>query len=247
MVWRKVYAFGDHERDRWIADQARSIPPGSRVLDVGAGPCRYGPLFAHCHYETQDFCAHEPTRFGSMNEVGTWSYGKIDYVCDAASIPVEDASFDAVICTEVLEHVAEPIRIVNELARILRPQGKLILTAPLGSGLHQEPDHYYGGFTPYWYRRFLGAAGFENIEVFPNGGFFKHYGQESQRFSALLDPRRVSFPMNLLVLPLWLLTIPLMRIVAPPVCALLDSLDDHRAFTVGYHVLAVRNGVEAVR
>jgi len=246
-MWRKVYSFGDHERDRWVAEQARSIPPGSRVLDVGAGPCRYRPLFAHCHYVAQDFCAHEPTAFGSMNEVGSWSYGTIDHVSDAAAIPVPDASFDAIVCTEVLEHVAEPIPVVTELARILRPGGKLILTAPLGSGLHQEPDHYYGGFTPYWYNRFLHAAGFEKIEVIPNGGFFKHYGQETQRFSALLDPRRVKAPLNILLAPLWLLTLPIMRILAPPVCYLLDRLDDHRGFTVGYHVLAVRNGIKAVR
>src|SRR5260370_36756320 len=91
----------------------------------------------------------------------------------------------------MLEHVPSPVAVVQEIARILRAGGKLIRTAPLGSGLHQDPDHYYGGFTPFWYRRFLTKAGFEDIETVANGGFFKHYAQESRRFSALLDPRRV--------------------------------------------------------
>lgn len=78
---------------------------------------------------------------------------------------MEDASFDVVLCTEVLEHEPEPIRAVHEFARIVRPGGKLLLTAPLGSGLHQDPFHFYGGYTPYWYRRFLTEAGFDNIEV----------------------------------------------------------------------------------
>lgn len=238
----RVFRFGDTERGRWVAAQARALPAGSRVLDVGAGFCRYKPLFSHCVYQAQDFCAHEPSKDGPMAETQGWDYGAIDYVSDAAAIPVADGSFDAVLCTEVLEHVPEPIRVVKELGRIIRPGGKLMLTAPLGSGLHQEPDHYYGGFTPYWYKRYLGEAGFEDIAVTPNGGFFKHYGQESQRFSALLDPRRVPAAAVPLVAPFWALTLPWFRVVMPIACNVLDRLDQHRAFTVGYHVTATRSG-----
>jgi SAM-dependent methyltransferase len=233
-----VFNFGDYERDRWVAEQARSIPAGARVLDVGAGPARYRPLFAHCEYKTQDFCAHEPTTDGAMVE--RWAYGAIDYVSDAAAIPVADGTFDAVLCTEVLEHVPEPAKVVRELGRILRAGGKLILTAPLGSGLHQEPDHFYGGFTPFWYERYLREAGFEDIRVVANGGFFKHYGQESRRFSALIDPRRVPRAAAPLLAPIWALTLPWFRVVVPLACDVLDRIDTHRAFTVGYHVSANR-------
>jgi SAM-dependent methyltransferase len=237
--WGRVFNFTDHERDRWVADQARSIPRGWRVLDVGAGSCRYRPLFAHCEYRSQDFCAHAPTTEGPMPEQG-WAYGAIDYVSDAAAIPVPDASFDAVLSTEMLEHVPDPIAVVRELGRIVRPGGKLMLTAPLGSGLHQTPDHFYGGFTPFWYERYLGEAGFENVEATPNGGFFSHYGQESRRFSALIDPRRVPRAVAPLIAPFWAASLPWFRIVVPVACDLLDRLDSHRAFTVGYHVTATR-------
>lgn len=239
-VWR----FADFERDRWVAAEAAGLPSGSRVLDVGAGPCRYRALFSHCEYFSQDFCQHEGYGEGPLADKGTWRYGRIDYVSDASAIPVADASFDAVICTEVLEHVAAPARVVAELARILRPGGRLILSAPLGSGLHQEPHHYYGGYTPYWYSKFLGEAGFDELTVTPNGGFFKHYGQESQRFSAWLDPRRLTGWPRVCLSPLWLLSLPVFRLALPIACYWLDALDTHRGFTVGYHVTARRRRSE---
>src|SRR6266571_3855056 len=144
-------AFNIRARDRFVEEQASHVPPGARVLDVGAGPCRYRALFAHCEYKSQDSKPLEESATG-------WgAYGSIDYVSDITSIPVPDASFDVVLCTEVLEHVPEPIAAIREIARILRPGGTLLLTAPQRSGAHQRPYHYYGGFTPSWYRHFLSA------------------------------------------------------------------------------------------
>ncbi len=238
---QQVFAFNQYERDRFVSEWARALPAGSRVLDLGAGPCRYRDLFAHCEYKTQDACQHEGWPEGPLADKGSWSYGKIDYICDATALPVPDACFGAVLSTEVLEHVPEPIRVVREMARILRPGGRLLLTAPLGSGLHQEPHHFYGGYTPYWYQKFLAEAGFHDIQVIPNGGFFKFYGQESQRFSALLDPRRLFGAWRFLLAPFWLLTLPWFRLAVPLACHYLDRLDAHRIFTVGYHVTAVRS------
>jgi SAM-dependent methyltransferase len=242
-AWRNIrpdiFAFNDHGRDAWVAAQAQRIPAGARILDVGAGPCRYRPLFSHCHYESQDFAQYKGSDRGPFTDLSQWSYGKIDYISDATAIPVSPATFDVVLCTEVLEHVPDPVGVVNELGRILKPGGRLLLTAPLGSGLHQEPYHFYGGYTPYWYERFLPQAGFENIEVVANGGFFKHYAQEGRRFSALLDPRRAKTGWP--VVPLfWLVTLPWFRVVMPVLCHYLDRLDSHRGFTVGYHVSATR-------
>ncbi len=249
--WRNIrpdiFAFNDYGRDAWVAAQAQRLPEGARILDVGAGPCRYRTLFSHCRYESQDFAQYKGSDRGPFSDRLQWSYGKIDYVSDATAIPVSAAAFDAVLCTEVLEHVPDPVGVVNELGRILKPGGRLLLTAPLGSGLHQEPYHFYGGYTPYWYQRFLPAAGFENIEVEANGGFFKHYAQESRRFSALLDPRRTKdgWP----VVPLfWFLTLPWFRVAMPLVCHYLDRFDRHRGFTVGYHVSATRRtAVQGIR
>lgn len=235
----RIFAFADYERDTWVAAQARLLPSGARILDVGAGPCRYRTLFAHCRYESQDFAQYTGSRQGSFTDQDTWRYGKIDYVSDASNLPVETGSFDAVLCTEVLEHVPDPVAVVRELGRVLKPDGRLMLTAPLGSGLHQEPFHFYGGYTPYWYARYLSEAGFTDIHVEANGGFFKHYGQESQRFSATIDPRRWRAGQPLTAL-FWALTLPWFRVVLPLICHYLDRADEHRGYTVGYHVLARR-------
>jgi len=118
-----IFRFGDTERDRRVARNAALLPSGSRVLDVSAGPCRYRPLFPHCDNKTQDFMQHEGSNVGPLADKGQWGYGQIDYVSDAMQIPVADGFFDAVLCTEVMEHVPEPIRVVNELSRILRGAG----------------------------------------------------------------------------------------------------------------------------
>jgi SAM-dependent methyltransferase len=227
--------FNQHERDIWVAGEARRLPPGCRVLDVGAGAGRYRALFSHCEYRAQDFAA-EPSSIGS--------YTELDYVSDITAIPVPDASFDAILCTEVLEHVPDPVAAVREMARVLRRGGRLILTAPLGAFLHQEPFHFYGGYTPHWYRKHLVEAGFEIETLERNRGFFGWFGQEAARFSSLIDPRRTPRrPLLWLSLStLWLLTLPFLRGLIPLLGRPLDRLGLETIATVGYHVVARRGG-----
>ncbi|MCX7140153.1 MAG: class I SAM-dependent methyltransferase [Proteobacteria bacterium] len=232
-----LFSFNLVNRDRWVAAQAASLPAGAKVLDMGAGSCPYRPLFAHCRYQTQDFAGLEGEQLRHGN------YGEIDYRCDIASVPVADGEFDAILCTEVLEHVREPIKVVQEMARILKPGGRLMLTAPLGSGIHQEPYHYYGGYTRYWYQDFLAAAGFAQIRVEANAGSFRFFAQEAIRFVQTTRPFKLGMPLlaELLWLPLWLLLAPVLGLALPVVCRLLDRFDREQRFTVGYHVTAVRN------
>jgi SAM-dependent methyltransferase len=231
-----LFAFNLVNRDRWVAAQAASLHAGARVLDMGAGSCPYRALFAHCRYETQDFAG-----LGD-DQLRDGGYGQIDYRCDIADVPVEDASFDAILCTEVLEHVAEPIKAVHEMARILKPGGRLMLTAPLGSGIHQEPYHYYGGYTPYWYRDFLGAAGFSQITVEANAGSFKSFAQESIRFVQTTRPFKLGMPLPLELLwsLVWVLLAPVLAFAIPLICSYLDRFDREKRFTIGYHVTAVK-------
>ena len=171
------------------------------------------------------------------------SYGSIDYRCDIAAVPVADGEFDAILCTEVLEHVREPIKAVREMARILKPGGRLMLTAPLGSGIHQEPYHYYGGYTPYWFQDFLVEAGFSRVKVEANAGSFNFFAQEALRFVQTTRPFKLGLPLplELLWLPLWMLLAPVLGLAIPLVCRFLDRYDREQRFTIGYHVTAVKN------
>jgi len=232
----QIFNFNVVNRDAWIASQAKQLPEGSRILDAGAGSCPYRGFFKHCEYKAQDFVNL------SDEQLSGGQYGQIDYVCDIASIPVADASFDAILCSEVLEHLPEPIKVISEFARILKPGGKIIITAPLGSGIHQEPYHFYGGYTPFWYGKFLAEAGFDAIQVEENAGSLRACAQESMRFIQLSKPFSFGMPFwkELLWAPLWLLLLPFMAILAPLSSMFLNPYDKDKRFTIGYHVTAVR-------
>ncbi len=224
-----LYDFNQRDRDQWVIEKARSIPAGAKVLDVGAGTCPYRSLFSHCDYKAHDFEKYEGIKLGGKSQ-----YGTIDYSSDIVSIPVPDASFDVILCTEVLEHVPEPIEALREMSRILKPGGRLLITAPLGSGLHQLPYHYYGGYTPEWYRTFGGKFGLGIQEITPNGGFFHLLAQECVRAahlipeSELLNRKDTDF---------------VRRLLADWLPQYLFQLEEHSLidqFTIGYHVDAVK-------
>jgi 2-polyprenyl-3-methyl-5-hydroxy-6-metoxy-1,4-benzoquinol methylase len=226
-----IINFSSTWRDEWVIRKAAEIPAGASVLDAGAGECQYQKYFAHTKYAAQDFAAYHGTAEGLQKE--KWNYGKIDYVCDITAIPVPDASFDVVLCTEVLEHVQDPIATVRELTRVLRPGGKLLLSAPLGCGLHQQPHHYYGGFTPYFYREYLSRFGMTVTEMKPLGGLFQHVAQECHRVGRVISASPVNGPDKAIldVLMNWM----------PRVLSGLDDKYFVEEFTVGYLVEATKN------
>lgn len=70
--------------------------------------------------------------------------GALDLVADVQDMPhVASDSFDGVLCTQVLEHVAHPWLAFAELARVLRPGGWLILSVPHLSAIHEAPSDYF--------------------------------------------------------------------------------------------------------
>ncbi len=229
-----IVDFNQARRDAWVASRARSLQAASLVLDVGAGTGRYRSLFTHCTYRAHDFAQYKGTAEGLLAD--QWPYAPLDYVADATAIPVADSSFDAVLCTEVLEHVPEPIAVIREISRTLRPGGRVFITAPLGSGLHQQPYHFYGGYTPHFYRKFLSEAGFRIISIEPNGGFFRHLLQEVHRAGVIIvrqPGRRRYYPFKVVVAVLFC-------VLAPIWLERLDKRLPIEEFTVGYHVEAVR-------
>jgi len=134
--------------DRFVQEAGRSLSAGARVLDAGAGDAPYRARFEHARYESADFCQVDK------------DYAPVDFVCDLADIPVEDARYDAVLLTQVLEHLPEPQRVLRELLRILTPGGRLWLTAPLFYAEHEQPHDYYR-YTQFGFLHQLRSAGFE--------------------------------------------------------------------------------------
>lgn len=145
--------------EAFLREAAARIPAGARVLDAGAGDERYKPIFAHTRYESADFAAAE-----------SMTYGNLTYVCDLTRVPVEDARFDAIICTQVLEHVPDPIAVLNELNRILKMDGLLFLTTPLFFEEHMHPYDFYR-YTQHGLRYLSSRCGFVAERILPLEGF----------------------------------------------------------------------------
>lgn len=139
----------------FITHSARTVSQGARVLDVGAGDAPYAELFAHTDYVTLDWesSPHKGARSAAVS-------------ASADAIPLPDATFDAVVLTQVLEHVRRPAVVVAEIARVLRPGGRLFATVPLVWELHEEP-HDYWRFTRYALAALLEDAGLEAVAIEP--------------------------------------------------------------------------------
>jgi len=224
----QVVNFSSHMRGVWMKRQAADVRPGARVLDAGAGEGQYRPLFAHARYESQDFAQYTGSTDAAAPE--SWTYNKLDYVCDITAIPVPDGSFDAVICTEVLEHVPDPLAALRELARVTAPGGRLLVTAPLGSGMHQEPYHFYGGYSRHFWERVLPQLGFEIDELVPLRGLLSHTAQEVHRAGRYMALQGALPPEQAWVLQEWL----------PRLLHDQDATVSVEQFTVGYMVRATK-------
>jgi SAM-dependent methyltransferase len=186
-------------RDAWVAEMLAALPSGGRLLDAGAGECQYKKHCSHLKYVAQDNAVYDGKGDAGL-QTGRWDFSQIDIVCDILDIPEPDASFDAVLCTEVLEHLPDPIRALDEMARLLRPGGTFIITAPFWSLTHFAPFHYATGFNRYYYEFHLGRLGFDVVDMTPNGNFFECVGQElrrvadmSQRFAGDDRPTPLEF------------------------------------------------------
>jgi SAM-dependent methyltransferase len=114
-----------------LATLARDLELGSgaRILDYGTGVAPYRDLFpATAEYVGADLPGN-PRATVDLNPDGT--------------LPVPDGSFDAVVSTQVLEHVRDPALYLSEASRVLRPGGRLLLSTHGTFPYHPDPDDYW--------------------------------------------------------------------------------------------------------
>ncbi|MEA2006617.1 MAG: methyltransferase domain-containing protein [Patescibacteria group bacterium] len=134
-----------------------------KVLDVGAGRLAYKSLLEkHCEeYKSIDFKATSP---------------ELDFVGDVQDMEVlNDDQFDTVFCSQVLEHIPEPQKAMNEISRILKRGGKAIISVPFLGYLHNEPYDFFR-YTKHSLRFISKRAGFEVVEINEVGGLFSFLG-----------------------------------------------------------------------
>ena len=181
----KVGTRNKETREKWLKEKIKQIPSGKKILDAGAGELQYKKFCSHLDYVSQDFCQYDGEGNGKGLHKGSWDDTKIDIVSDISEIPVKNNSFDAVMCIEVFEHILEPVKAVQEFNRILKPKGKLIITAPFCSLTHMAPYYFANGYSKYWYEKILKENNFIIDEIEFNGNFFEYVAQEIRRISSI--------------------------------------------------------------
>lgn len=177
----KIGIDNENNRHLWVERVLRNLPAGARILDAGAGPQQYRRFCAHLEYVSQDFAQYDGKGDSAALQVPDFVSANVDIVSDITAIPEPNSSFDSILCTEVLEHVPDPIAAVKEFSRLLKAGGLLILTAPFCSLTHFSPYHFSTGFSRYWYERHLSDNGFQILNIEPNGNYFAYVSQELSR------------------------------------------------------------------
>lgn len=183
----KVGTNNENERVNWIEKTLKKIPEGSRLLDAGAGEQQFKKFCRHLEYVSQDFAEYNPDKLDLGLQVNKWNYGKLDIISDITKIPSEDNSFDAILCTEVFEHIVSPEKAIKEFSRLLKKGGFLIITAPFCSLTHFAPYHFYSGFNKFFYENVLENNQFEIINMKSNGNYFEYLAQELNRLKFMAE------------------------------------------------------------
>jgi len=206
---------------RFVSAVAATLPSGARILDAGAGDAPYRELFAHCDYVTADW-ENSPHAHAAAADIRS----------SLEALPIEAGVFDAVLVTQVLEHVADPARVLSELYRVIRPGGRLYLTVPLVWELHEEPHDYFR-YTPHGLRHLVAGAGFTVETITPRNGYFTTLAGLTRAAASAIwrdtggreTERTLAHRLLLLI-----------TMILPA----FDELDEHRLLPLGYECTAAR-------
>jgi SAM-dependent methyltransferase len=188
-----------------------------KLIDIGCGDMPYKNIILNKvnRYDTIDVERRVPD---------------VKFLGDIHNMDVlKDKSYDTAVCLEVLEHVQNPFKALEEIYRILRKDGYLILSVPHLSRLHEEPHDYFR-YTKYGLRSSIENAGFKILSITPSGGLFCFLGHQ---FSTVF------------LCPFW--HIPIIRQIffflnkwlCVKSCFFLDNIFDRdKIFALGYTVTA---------
>jgi SAM-dependent methyltransferase len=193
-----------------VAQFARDLPDGARVLDAGAGEMRHSLHFKRQRYVGVDLGVGDTA----------WDYGKLDAIADLTALPFPDACFDAAINIVTLEHIKEPLAALRELRRTLQPGASALVIVPHEWEVHQSPHDFFR-YTRHGMAYLFESAGFTEYSIEPVGGYFRLLARRLlnglQFFPGLLFPIAALF-------------------LVPPALLLpwLEPLDREKNFTLGY-------------
>jgi ubiquinone/menaquinone biosynthesis C-methylase UbiE len=163
-------------RNHWIASELFKLK--GRILDAGAGELQWKTHCSHLEYVSQDLAEYDGDGDGKGLQCKNWKGLEVDIKCDITRIPDSSQSFDAILCSEVLDHVPDPVAAVQELDRLLKPGGTMLLTESFCGLTNQSPYFYYTGLSINWYKYHLKDY---TLEITYNGSYYEWIAQEIHR------------------------------------------------------------------
>lgn len=178
--------------DRLIADLVAGLYDANlkeyvngRLIDLGCGRVPF--------YEAYRPFADEVVCVDWGNTMHKTNH--LDYECDLnQKLPFGDSEFDTILLSDVLEHIADPMQLWQEMSRILSPGGLLLLNVPFFFRLHEEPFDFYR-YTEFALTRFAKLNSFEVVLLQPIGGtpeIFADLLGKHARFVPIIGPKLVS-------------------------------------------------------
>lgn len=139
---------------------------GKNILDVGCGIKPYQDFF-----NADSYIGIDIDYGGHNNQAKT-----VDKFYNGVDIPYDDNSFDVIICTEVLEHVSDPDKLLSEINRVLKNNGQLFLSMPFVWNEHETP-YDFNRFTRYRHQSIFAKAGLTITKIEETTGVFRVCGQ----------------------------------------------------------------------
>ena len=210
---------------RFMENAGKQLPADALVLDAGAGEGRFFEEFSHTKYIGVDL---------AIGDVA-WNYRGLDVIGNLVAQPFASNTFDAVLCTQVLEHVTEPKNVLSEIYRLLKPGGRLFLSAPQSWHQHQKPYDFYR-YTSFGLTYLLEQVGLEIEILQPMGGYFWFLSFQLQNINYWLFPK--SMKHRIWTCPLRALNGLVFQIIIPLILFYLDRFDKTKDETFGYICMA---------
>lgn len=141
---------------QWLSGTIGALNPQSRIVDVGCGPSQFADLM-----NGHATCG-----------VDIVPYRGVNIVADLGQpLPLADNCADAVVLSNVLEHIYEPHKLIADLHRVLKPGGVMLVVVPFLIKLHQTPYDFHR-YTRYALERMCADNGFSRTRVDEIGNLF---------------------------------------------------------------------------
>jgi len=214
-----------HLNYEYIKTRLKDVPKPAIVLDVGAGPSHFKDLLnPYIHYSI-DF---KP-------------YPDIDILTDLTKpLPIRSEYFDVIIMSNVLEHIPTPLILLQEVYRVLKSGGKLIMVTPFLIKIHQAPYDFLR-FTEYMFQYLFSGAGFSSYQIDRIGNVVDVYTVVTRSLNKyLLTERSISKLRYLVIKNLLLIERKIHKACIKTIMSDIRSQKDTIGYPQGYGCVAIK-------